>query len=86
MPDQLLEDAVPERAPIGVIVAYLKTCSGENVKNLIGRRIATGVFHGDTDEVVYWATVHHAYLGKPLQTDLKQEILAWLYAPSASDA
>ena len=86
MPDQSLEDAVPERASIGFIVAYLKTRPNENVKDLIGRRIATGVFRGDTDEVVYWAAVHHAYRGKPLEHNLRQEVLACLCDPAANNA
>jgi hypothetical protein len=81
MPETLLEDASSQRAPIGFLVSYLKTCPEHNVKELIGRRIATGVFRGDSDEVIYWAAVHHAYLGNALDKDLHLEVLGSLSQP-----
>jgi hypothetical protein len=78
MPSRLLEGAVTKRVPIALIVSYLKTCSETNVKELIARRLATGVFHADSDEVVYWAAVHHAYLGTALDSDLHLDVLECL--------
>lgn len=78
MPEHVLQDAFPQRAPIAFLVTYLKTRPDQNVRELIARRLATGVFHADSDEVVYWAAVHHAYHDKGLDPVLEVEVLAHL--------
>ena len=75
MPERLKIPTIPERAPIDTLLPYLRTCPEANVKELIARNLATGVFYNDPNEVLYWATVHIAYSGKALHASLLSEVI-----------
>lgn len=75
MPESLKMLTIPERVPIDTLLPYLRTCSEANVKELIARNLATGVFYNDPNEVLYWATVQIAYSGKALHASLLSEAI-----------
>ncbi|MCZ8272656.1 MAG: hypothetical protein O9314_02745 [Microcystis sp. LE19-4.1E] len=75
MPESLKMLTIPERAPIDTLLPYLRTCPEANVKELIARNLATGVFYNDPNEVLYWATVQIAYSGKALHASLLAEAI-----------
>jgi hypothetical protein len=75
MPESLKTPNLPERAPIDTLLPYLRTCPEANVKELIARNIATGVFYSDPNEVLYWATVQIAYTGRALHASLLSEAI-----------
>ena len=75
MPESLTMPKKPERAPIDTLLPYLLTRPEANVKELIARNLATGVFYNDPNEVLYWATVQIAYSGKALHASLLSEAI-----------
>ncbi len=54
MSEGLKMPMMPERAPIDTLLPYLRTCPEANVKELIARNLATGVYYNDPNEVLYW--------------------------------
>lgn len=75
MPESQTKPITPERAPIDTLLPYLRSRPESNVKELIARNLATGVFHGDPDEVLYWATIHGALSDRPVRTTLLSDVL-----------
>lgn len=75
MPESQTRSIAPERVPIATLLPYLRTCSEPNVKELIARNLATGVFYGDPDEVLYWAAVHTAFCERPIRPALLSEVI-----------
>ncbi|MCZ8350263.1 MAG: hypothetical protein O9352_10100 [Rhizobium sp.] len=75
MPESLTMPKKPERAPIDTLLPYLLTRPEANVKELIARNLATGVYYNDPNEVLYWATVQIAYSGKTLHASLLSEAI-----------
>jgi len=75
MPESLTKPKTPERAPIDTLLPYLLTRPEANVKELIARNLATGVYYNDPNEVLYWATVQIAYSGKVLHASLLSEAI-----------
>ena len=75
MPESQTKPTIPERAPIDTLLPYLRTCPESNVKELIAWNLATGVFHGEPEEVLYWATIHGALSDRPIRTALLSEVL-----------
>ena len=75
MPESLTMQTKPERAPIDTLLPYLLTRPEANVKELIARNLATGVYYNDPNEVLYWATVQIAYSGKALHSSLLSEAI-----------
>lgn len=75
MPESLTMPTKPERAPIDTLLPYLLTRPEANVKELIARNLATGVYYNDPNEVLYWATVQIAYSGKALHAPLLSEAI-----------
>jgi hypothetical protein len=75
MPESQTKLIAPERVSIDTLLPYLRTCPESNVKELIARSLATGVFFGDPDEVLYWAAIQIAYCGKPIRPGLLSEVI-----------
>jgi hypothetical protein len=75
MPESQTKPTAPERVSIDKLLPYLRSRPDSNVKELIARNLATGVFYGDPDEVLYWAAVQIAYCGKPIRQDLLSEVI-----------
>lgn len=75
MPESLTIPTKPERAPIDTLLPYLLTRPEANVKELIARNLATGVYYNDPNEVLYWATIQIAYSGKALDASLLSEAI-----------
>lgn len=75
MPESQTKPITPERVSIDTLVPYLRTCPESNVKELIARNLATGVFYGDPDEVLYWAAVQITFCGKPVRQGLLSEVI-----------
>lgn len=75
MSESLKMPTRPERAPIDTLLPYLLTRPEANVKELIARNLAAGVFYNDPNEVLYWATVQIAYSGKALHASLLSEAI-----------
>lgn len=75
MPESQTKPIIPERAPIDTLLPYLRTRPVSNVKELIARNLATGVFHDDPDEVLYWAAIHVALSARTVRTTLLSDVL-----------
>lgn len=75
MPESLKLPTKPERAPIDTLLPYLLKRPEANVKELIARNLATGVYYNDPNEVLYWATIQIAYSGKALHASLLSEVI-----------
>lgn len=71
-------EAFPPRGPLLPLVEFLKTYPPENVKELIGRRIAVGIHKCDTSEVLYWASVQALIFKGPLDADVIEQALPQL--------
>jgi len=75
LPEMLELMAHPPRGPLRPLVEFLKTYPPDNVKELIARRLASGVFYSDNSEVLYWATVQLLVFETPLEADVAAETL-----------
>ena len=63
------------RSPISAIIALLKDAPDtENVRVLIARHLATAVHNRDSEEVFYWAVVHHGVAGGSIDPDVQLEL------------
>jgi len=64
------------RSPISEIVKLLKDApDAENVRVLIARHLAAGVNSRDSEEVFYWAVVHHGVAGGSLDPEVRSELM-----------
>lgn len=75
MPESLKMPTKPERVAFDTLLPYLQTRPEANVKELIARNLATGVYYNDPNEVLYWATIQIAYSGKALHASLLSEVI-----------
>lgn len=75
MPEEFDPDLPPPRGPLRTVVEFLKTYPVENSKTLIAKRIATGVYHSDSNEIVYWSTVGAAVSGQGLDPEVLAEVI-----------
>jgi len=67
--------AHPPRGPLRPLVEFLKSYPAENVRELIARRLASGVYHSDNSEVLYWASVHALVFESELDADVIEQAL-----------
>ena len=87
----MLEKILPRenspRSPISAIIALLKDApDAENVRVLIARHLATAVHNQDSEEVFYWAVVHHGVAGGSIDPDVQIELTnALMHARDGSD-
>ena len=64
------------RSPISKIVKLLKDApDAENVRVLIARHLATAVKNRDSEEVFYWAVIHHGVAGGHIDPDVRLELM-----------
>lgn len=63
------------RSPISQIVKLLKDApDAENVRVLIARHLATAVNNRDSEEVFYWAVIHHGVAGGQIDRQVHLEL------------
>lgn len=67
--------AHPPRGPLRPLVEFLKAYPEDNVKELIARRLASGVYHADNSEILYWASVHALVFESELDADVIDQAL-----------
>jgi len=69
----------PENTPrssISEIVKLLKDAPDvENIRVLIARHLAAGVNNRDSEEVFYWAVVHHGVVGGAVDPEVRLELM-----------
>ena len=75
MPESQTKPITPERAPIDTLLPYLRSRPESNVKELIARNLATGVFHDNPEEVLYWTAIHAALSDRPVRAALLSDVL-----------
>jgi len=87
MLDKTFSPEKTPRSPISAIIALLKDAPDtENVRVLIARHLATAVHNQDSEEVFYWAVVHHGVSGGSIDPDVQSELTnALMYAGDGSD-
>ncbi|MCA0424323.1 MAG: hypothetical protein LCH61_13555 [Proteobacteria bacterium] len=71
------------RSPMPAMIDLLKGAPDtENVRVLIVRRLATAVHTGDSEEVFYWAIIHHGVFGGKVDGQVHLELLNAMKAAS----
>lgn len=69
------------RSPISAIIDLLKEApDAENVRVLIARSLAEGVNNLDSEEVFYWAVIHHGVAGGQIDPEVRLELMNALMA------
>lgn len=66
------------RSPLPAMIALLKQHERNDVKLLIARMLGTAVYNDDSEEVLYWAVIHHNVVGGDIDPDIRSELLAAL--------
>jgi len=75
MLDKILPRENTPRSPISAIIALLKDApDAANVRVLIARHLATAVHNQDSEEVFYWAIIHHGVAGGSIEPDVQLEL------------
>lgn len=76
MLDKTFSAANTPRSPISKIIKLLKDApDAENVRVLIARHLAAGVNDRDSEEVFYWAVIHHGVAGGHIDPDVRLELM-----------
>lgn len=65
------------RSPIPAMIDLLKGApDSENVRVLLVRRFATAVYNRDSEEIFYWAVIHHGVFGGRVDRHVHLELLS----------
>ena len=63
------------RSPILAMVDLLKQHDPEGVRLLIARHLASCVHQRDSEEIFYWAVIHHGVFGGSVDQDVHIELI-----------
>jgi len=76
MLDKTFSAANTPRSPISKIIKLLKDApDAENVRVLIARHLAAGVNNRDSEQVFYWAAIHHGVAGGHIDPEVRLELM-----------